>query len=375
MKAPEVPIERMEIYSYRLSYAHGAYVMSEGRTVTSLVSTVVMLRTADEAISGYGEVCPLGATYLPASATGAQSALKELAPAVVGQDATNLGQLHASMDASLAGHDYAKSAVDIAAFDIFGKVSATPVCKLLGGRRAAEVPLYVAVPLGPPDEMVKFVSAERSQGIHRFQLKVGTDPETDAARVRAVVEATGTEDTLVADANGGWRLAEAVHALGLLAGTPRLRIEQPCPSYEECAQVRRLSSLPLVLDEVVTGPDVLVRAAADRCAEGLNLKISRVGGLHRARLMRDLAVELGLALTIEDTWGGDLCSAAVAHLAGSTTPTALYAASFMNDWTCEHVAGYQPRSVDGWGPVPEAPGLGIEVDESQLGERLYQWPE
>jgi L-alanine-DL-glutamate epimerase-like enolase superfamily enzyme len=88
--------------------------------------------------------------------------------------------------------------------------------------------------------------------------------------------------------------------------------------------------------------------------------------------MRDVCVELGLSVLIEDTWGGDLCSAAVAALAGSTPARALWAASFMNDWTLEHVAGYQPRSADGRGPVPRAPGLGIEVDEDQLGERLFE---
>jgi len=364
------PIDSIEIFSYQLSYSHGTYVMSGERVVNQLESTVVVLRSGD--VFGYGEVCPLGSTYLPASATGAQAALKQLAGSIVGQDAANLGALHATMDAQLAGHGYAKSAVDIAAFDLFGKLCEVPVSELLGGRRAGQVPLYVAVPLGSVEEMVSFVLAERAGGIHRFQLKVGADPASDVARVRAVVDATGPDDMIVADANGGWRLAEAVHAVAQLEGTPRLRIEQPCPSFEECAQVRRRTSLPMVLDEVVTGPQDLLRAAALGIAEGVNLKVSRVGGLHRARLLRDLATELGMALTIEDTWGGDLTTAAVAHLAGSTAPQALYAASFMNDWTLEHVAGHQPRSADGLGPVPDAPGLGIEVDEAKLGTCLFQ---
>jgi L-alanine-DL-glutamate epimerase-like enolase superfamily enzyme len=364
-------IERVEVYNFPLTYAHGTYMMSGNRAITTLESTVVVLRAKD-GLAGYGEVCPLGSTYLPSSAVGARAALRQVAGSVVGQDATNIGQLHAAMDAALAGHGYAKSAVDIAAFDLFGRLCGIPVSELLGGRRAHEVPLYVAVPLGPPEEMVSFVLAQRESGIHRFQLKVGADPDADVARVRAVVEATGAGDTIVADANGGWRLTEAVHAVGLLEGTPRLRIEQPCASFEECLQVRRRTSLPMVLDEVITDVQALVRAASERAAEGVNLKVSRVGGLFPARVMRDLCDELGIALTVEDTWGGDLCSAAVAHLAGSTSPSVLYAASFMNDWTLEHLAGYQPRSADGWGPVPLAPGLGIDVDEALLGECLLQ---
>lgn len=370
MRGPDGLIQQVEIYSYELTYAHGTYVMSGGRVITTLQSTVVVLRSASGA-SGYGEVCPLGTTYLPSSAAGAQAALREIAPAIVGQDATNIGRLHAAMGTALAGHGYAKSAVDVAAFDLFGKIAGVSACELLGGRRSAEVPLYVAVPLAPAGEMVDFVLARRAEGAHRFQLKIGADPASDVARVRAVVEATGPEDTIVADANGGWRLSEAVQVVGMLEGTPRLRVEQPCASFEECLQVRERTALPMVLDEVVLGPRELVRLASERAAEGINLKISRVGGLGPARLMRDLCAELGIALTIEDTWGGDLCSAAVAHLAGSTPPSVMYAASFMNDWTLEHVAGYQPRSANGRGPVPEGPGLGIEVDEALLGEPVF----
>ena len=364
-------VERMEVYNCPLTYAHGTYVMSANRTITTLESTVVVLRSAD-CVSGYGEICPLGSTYLPSSAAGARAALREMAGAVVGQSATNIAMLHVSMDAALAGHGYAKSAVDIAAFDLFGKLCGVPACELLGGRQTTQLPLYVAVPLGSPKDMVDFVLAERARGTHRFQLKVGADPETDVARVRAVVEATGEGDTIVADANGGWRLVEAVQAVGMLEGTPRLRIEQPCRSFEECLQVRRRTSLPMVLDEVITDMQALLRATSERAVEGINLKISRVGGLLPAWAIRDVCVELGIALLVEDTWGGDLCSAAVAALAGSTAPSALWAASFMNDWTLEHLAGYQPRSAGGWGPVPDGPGLGIEVDEGQLGELLFE---
>ena len=126
----------------------------------------------------------------------------------------------------------------------------------------------------------------------------------------------------------------------------------------------------MVLDEVITDLPTLVRAVASDAMDHVNLKIGRVGGLTKARLMRDAAVELGLMLTIEDSWGGDLVTAAVSHLAAATPPEALFAVSYMNDWTVEHVAGYQPRSRDGFGPVPLGPGLGVEVDSDQLGAPL-----
>ena len=198
-----------------------------------------------------------------------------------------------------------------------------------------------------------------------------TQLHDDAQRVRAVLEATTDEDVVIADANGGWRLQDAVVAARLLEGLDRVYFEQPCPTLEECVYVRRLTSLPMVLDEVIDGVPAFLRAWREDAMEAVNLKISKVGGLTRARQLRELAETLGISLTIEDTWGGDIVTAAVSHLAASVRPELLFTVSFMNDWTNEHVAGYQPRSSKGVGHVPDGPGLGIEVDVSILGDPIW----
>ena len=113
----------------------------------------------------------------------------------------------------------------------------------------------------------------------------------------AVHAVTGPEDALVGDANGAWRRQDAIVAARLFAGFDRLRLEQPCPTLEECIAVRRLTTLPMVLDEVITDLPTLVRAVAADAMDHVNLKVGRVGGLTRARLMRDAAVSLGLTLT------------------------------------------------------------------------------
>ncbi|HSL97264.1 MAG TPA: mandelate racemase/muconate lactonizing enzyme family protein [Candidatus Deferrimicrobiaceae bacterium] len=366
---PGAAIERVAVYGYELTYAHGDYVMSAGRIVNRLASTVVRITTA-AGTEGFGEVCPLGTTYLAAHAEGARAALRELGPAVLGADATNLAEVHRRMDATLRGHEYAKSAIDVACWDAFGRIVGQPVSSLLGGALQRELPLYVAIPLGPPSEMAAFARRERDHGMRRFQLKLGDDPATDAQRVEAVLGATGPGDEITGDANGAWRRQDAIAFANLVANAPRFRLEQPCPTLEECLAVRHLTGLPMVLDEIITDLPALVRAAGLEAMDQVNLKISRVGGLAPARAMRDTAVALGIRLMVEDSWGGDIVSAAVAHLAAGTPPDALFAASFMNDWTNEHVAGYQPRSKDGLGPVPAGPGLGIEVDASVLGEPL-----
>jgi len=176
---------------------------------------------------------------------------------------------------------------------------------------------------------------------------------------------------VIADANCGWRLNDAIIAARAMEGLPRLYLEQPCPTMEECIEVRKRTTLPMIYDELVNDLPTLLRAIGDGGAGGLNLKVSRVGGLTKAKLLRDVCEELGLQVTVEDTWGGDVVSATSAHLAASTRPKSLLTVSFMNDWTNEHVAGYQPRSAGGFGSAPTGPGLGIEVDASALGKPLF----
>jgi L-alanine-DL-glutamate epimerase-like enolase superfamily enzyme len=362
-------IARVDVFDFTLTYVHGKYVMSGGRVIASLPSTIVRV-SADTGLVGWGEVCPLGTTYLAAHAGGARAALALLAPAVIGLDPTNLASINDALDGVLMGHEYAKSPIDVACWDLTGRALGVSVSTLLGGRRQEEFPLYMAVPLGSPQAMTAYVLARRAEGIHRFQLKVGGDPAVDGARARQVIEATGDDDLVVADANCGWRLNEALQAARLMEDLPRLYLEQPCPTMEECIEVRKRTRLPMVYDEVVHDVPTLLRAVREGGAGAFNLKVSKVGGLTKARLMRDLAQDLGIQVTIEDTWGGDIVSATSAHLAASTRAELLLTVSFMNDWTNEHVAGYEPRSVRGRGSAPTGPGLGITVDESTLGAPL-----
>lgn len=359
-------IDRVQVFDFPLTYVHGSYVMSGGRVIEQLSSTIVAVHTADGLV-GYGEVCPLGTTYLASHAGGARAALELLGPAIIGLDPRDLGAVNEAMDQALMGHEYAKSPIDIACWDISGKAYGVDVATLLGGRRQERFPLYMAVPFGSPDEMTAYVMARQAEGIHRFQLKVGGDPVVDGKRAKQVIEATSDDDLVVADANCGWRLNDAITAARLMNDLPRLYFEQPCPTMEECIEVRKHTTLPMVYDELVHDVPTLLRAVNQGGAGAFNLKVSKVGGLTKAKLMRDLAHSLGIQVTIEDTWGGDIVSATSAHMAASTRPEALLTVSFMNDWTNEHVASYQPRSVNGFGTAPTGPGLGIEIDTTALG--------
>ena len=359
-------IRRIAAYRVELPLHEGSYHWSGGKSVSVFDSTIVRVDT-DEGVTGYGEVCPLGPFYLPAYASGARAGIAELAPHLIGQDPTQLGRLNRLMDAALRGHPYVKSPIDVACWDILGQVTGQPVSSLLGGRYGDDFVLYRAISQESPREMARKVVAYRNEGYRRFQLKVGGDPDTDIERIHAVADKLRRGDKLVADANTGWLAHEAIRVVRAV-GDADVYIEQPCLGYEECLSVRRRTDLPFVLDESIDGIDVLLRAAADRAMDVVNIKIGKFGGLTKARQARDLCVSLGIAMTIEDSWGGDIVTAAIAQLAHSTPPELLFTATDFNSYVTVSTAEGAPQRSGGRMAASAEPGLGITPRMDVLGD-------
>lgn len=354
------------VYQVDLPLHEGSYQWSEGKSVTVFDSTVVNVRT-DQGISGWGEVCPLGPVYLPAYANGVRSGIAEIAPRLLGENPLEVGRLNATMDRLSKGHPYVKSAIDMACWDLLGKATGQPVCVLLGGRFGEAVQLYRAISQLPPRDMAENVAAHRRDGYRRFQLKVGGNPDEDIERIRAARSMLEPTDKLVADANTGWTQHEAMRVVRAVREID-VYIEQPCRGYEECLAVRRNTDHPFVLDEVIDGLDMLVRARTDLACDVVNLKISKFGGLTRTRLARDFCVSQGIALTVEDTWGGDIVTAAIAHLAHSTPERFRFTSTDFNSYVTVSNAAGAPQRESGFMRAGTQPGLGIEPRMEVLGK-------
>jgi len=178
-------------------------------------------------------------------------------------------------------------------------------------------------------------------------------------------------DKLIADANTGWLMHEAARVVRAVRDVD-VYIEQPCLSYEECLTIRRRTDHPFVLDEVIDGVDVLLRGHADRAMDVVNLKISKLGGLTKARQVRDLCVSLGIAMTIEDSWGGDIVTAAIAHLAHSTPPELLFTSTDFNSYVTVSIAEGAPQRSEGRMAASHSPGLGITPRIEVLGDPVFE---
>ena len=361
-------ITRILAYRVDLPLHEGTYKWSGGKSVSVFDSTVVAVET-DAGITGYGEVCPLGPFYLPAYAAGARAGIVELGPHLLGEDPTQLSKLNRRMDAALQGHAYVKSAIDMACWDLLGKATNQPVCVLLGGRYGEDFPLYRAISQEAPDIMASKVAGYRAEGYHNFQLKVGGDPLVDIDRIKAVSAQLQPGDRLIADANTGWLMHDAMRVVKAVRDID-VYIEQPCRTYEECLTIRQHCDHPFVLDENIDSLDVLLRGHADRAMDVVNIKISKFGGLTKARQARDLCVSLGVAMTIEDSWGGDIVTAAISHLAHSTPTELLFTTTDFNSYVTVSFADGAPHRANGRMSASTQPGLGVTPRFDVLGKVL-----
>jgi L-alanine-DL-glutamate epimerase-like enolase superfamily enzyme len=344
----------------------GTYRMSHASS-DGLDSTVVALDT-DGGVTGWGEMATISPRYADAFASGARAGVADLAPLVLGQDEAQPRALLARLDDEMRGQAYVKSAIDMACWDAAARAAGRPLYAELGGRFGERVALYNVVTIGDVAHAVELAGRLLVKGYRRLQVKVGQDPHLDAERMRAVRDLAGPDVVLFADANGGFTTAAA---LRFLAATEDLDyvLEQPCATYEECRQVRRACRRPLVLDESIESLADLLRAHHDGVPDGITVKVSRVGGLTRAALIRDVAVAVGICVTVEDGGGASIDTAAIVH-AGLGTPERLrlHTCDFHNWVTVDNADGL-PDVVDGaLGPPEGRPGLGVDARLADLGE-------
>lgn len=355
-------------YQVDLPLKEGAYSWST-QSFAAFDSTVVIVET-DSGLSGAGETCPLGPSYLPAFAEGARAGIEKIANGLLGENPLELQGINNRMDELLKGHPYAKSPIDMACWDILGKATNQPVYVLLGGLLQDKVKLFKVVSRQDPETMAQKVNDYQDQGFKQFQMKVGAGADEDIERIQSVSANLRSGNILAADANTGWQQHEAIRVVKAVRDVD-LYIEQPCLSYEECLAVRQHTDHPIILDECMDSLEMLIRGYQDRAMDLVNLKINRIGGITRARQFRDLCISLGVTMTIEDSWGGEIASAAIAHLAHSTPADFHFQSSAFHEYHDLVIARGGPDIEDGFMHVKDTPGLGVEPNLSVLGAPVF----
>jgi cis-L-3-hydroxyproline dehydratase len=362
-------ITSVTAWSIHLPYVEGVYRMAGDRVTTGMDAVVVRVGAADGTV-GIGESGTVGVTHDAQNPPGQIAGIGLLAPALIGADPLSPRSVHRRMTATMTGHPYAKSPLDIAVWDLCGRLTAQPLWRLLGGDGPEPTPLYRPVQGATPDA-VRAKTVERlAQGYRRLQVKVGDDPVVDAQRVLAVREQAGPDVVIFADANCGFSLSAArrfVRELG--ADGAGIFLEQPCATLHDCAHLRDSWSGPMVMDENITSLAALLEAHRLGVADGITIKLTRVGGITPMLTMREVAVELGVHVTVEDAAGAELADTTFAHCNASTPARwRVHTADFKSWVTINPFVGPESRVGSDLRPQTDAPGLGLELDLAQLGD-------
>lgn len=369
----ELKIARIDVHQVDLPYSGGTYHLSGGRTYTSFDATLVCI-TTDTGIEGWGESTPFGANFIAAHALGVRAGIAEIAPHLIGLDPRHVDRINDAMDAALTGHEHAKTALDVACWDIFGKSVNMPVCDLLGGRTSAALPVISSISAATPSDMCARIADYRKRGYKRHGIKLAADsPAADAARITACLADARPEEFFLVDANGGLTVESALRTLRLLPPGLDFVLEAPCATYRECLSLRRRTNVPIHLDELATTDVSLAQMIADDAVDGIGFKIAKSGGLTKSRRQRDICVAAGYTFCVQETTGSDVAFAAIVHFAQTVPERLLRCVLESRDMVTVKTADGDFTVTDGCLRAPRKPGLGITVRREVLGEAVASY--
>jgi len=272
----DLKIQKIDVFQVDLPYSGGVYLLSGGREYRSFDATIVRVTTST-GIEGWGESTPFGATYIASHALGTRAGIAEIAPSLLGRDPRQVDRINDEMDFALLGHNHAKTALDVACWDIFGKSVGLPVCELLGGGTGKPLPMISSIYAGDPEEMRRRTADHRARGYLGHSVKIGAldsegGPALDAERIAACLADKKPGEFFIVDANGGLLPETALRMLRLLPQGMDFVLEAPCATIRETMSLRKRCPYPIVLDELAQLDEDIAFIVANDLADGIGLR-------------------------------------------------------------------------------------------------------
>ena len=263
----------------------------------------------------------------------------------------------------------AASAIDLALYDLLGKILNLSVSKLLGGCQKDKVLLATEVPRGTPEKMAEHSFEYYEQGVRGFKAKIGSNAEQDAKSLKAMREILGEKVSLRADANQGYAPKDAIKLCHLAekydVGLELL--EQPCRKWDldGMARVTKTVNIPIEADESAFSLYDVMNIIKKGAADVINAKVAKAGGIYGVKKWSAVAESAGLGTVIGTEWGVGSQIAAKLHLGGSTKnvhPIIEFTEIMIHDTLLS-----KPLELkDGYLEIPKGPGLGLELDEEKI---------
>ena len=336
------------------------------------VSPFLLVRIhTDEGIVGLGEASCTPRWSGEDQVTGAHLIHTYLEPLLVGENPVDVARLAQNFSRAFAANFFTKAAVEMALWDIAGKAAGKPVYELLGGKVRQFVPTKWSVSGVEPEAAAKIARWAVAEGFKAMKVKVGTEPDRDAARVRAVRAAIGNDIKLGVDANGGWSASVAVNIIERLIEFGLYFVEQPLPPADlmELVDLKKLLRVPIVADESICTRQDAVTLARLNAADVFSIYVGKAGGIGEARKIAEFAQSAGLKCTVGSNLELGVGSAAMVHLAIATRGITA------EDYPCDIIGPFyyqddivrQPLPIKPGEARPNAlPGLGIELNEEKV---------
>jgi muconate cycloisomerase len=357
-----------------------------GGTRMDLGRYVIVRVETDEGITGLGEATVLltwagdhGRYFGESPGTTMHIISDVLRPALEGADPTAIELAHIKMDMAVKGYPYAKSAIDMALHDITGKALQVPVYKLLGGLVRSRIPITHSLGILDEAELATKAKAAVGEGIRTIKLKIGLDARRDIRAVATVREAIGPDIHLVVDANSGYQTPKlAIAALREMAAYDLHYAEQPVEGLDAMARVATTLDVPIMADESAWNYRDLLEIIRLHAADYISLYTTKPGGLLPAKKAAAVAEAAGLPCNVNGSAETGIGNAANLHLAACTpciSESIVIPITNIEGQEQTKVAGVfytddiitRPFTYDdGALVVPDAPGLGVELDADKM---------
>ena len=332
---------------------------------------VILRIETDEGIEGIGEGTGIP-EYSGETVEGIYHTLnKYLKPAIIGENPLNIEKITLNLKKAIYKNRYAKAAIDMALYDLVGKIFNTPVYNLLGGMVHEKVPLGWSIGMKDEDEMVKEVQKFQKKGFQSIKVKIGIDIKNDVENVRLVREAIGPDIYMTVDGNQGYSFDKAVKVLKKMEKYDLNYIEQPLPLWnlEGMARLTRELDTPILADESLTTLEDAYNLVRHEACDIFNIKIIKPGGLNPSKKIAAVGEASGIPCLVGSNIEMGIGTAASAHFAASTPnilyPSEIVGAALLKDDIIKETM-YTEEKLQGFIELTDSPGLGVTLDEKKL---------
>ena len=357
-------ISQVEIYKLRIPLIE-PFITSLAYE-THVENVIVVIRT-ENGMTGFGECSP----YMPVNGESIDTCFivgQYFARLLKGKNALDLEERLSAMDRLIYGNTSIKSAYDIALHDIIGQHKQVPLYKLYGGKSNKELVTDYTVSLDKAEKMAADALKIKNAGYPSIKVKLGESPKKDVERIKMIREAVGYDIPVRIDANQGWSVKEAIKALTALAEYDVEHCEEPIAKWNfmQLRKVKKKSPIPIMADESCGDAHDAARLLKLKACDMFNIKVGKAGGVYNAYEIVKLGDKAKMHMQVGAFLESRLGMTASAHLALCSDHIVHCDFDTPLMFSEDIVSGGLTYHANGVMNVPDLPGLGATIEQSQL---------